>query len=59
MTQPVTPDELWKTVLGEMEVSLSRAHFTTWFKNTLVIAYDQNIVTVSVPNGFVKEWLEN
>lgn len=42
-----------------MELSLSRAHFTTWFKNTSIISRDQNSVTVSVPNGFVKEWLEN
>ena len=56
---PVTLEELWKAVLGEMELSLSRAHFTTWFKNTLIVARDQNSVTVSVPNGFVKEWLEN
>lgn len=55
----VTPEEIWKAVLGEMELSLSRAHFTTWFKNTTIIARDPNTVTVSVPNGFVKEWLEN
>lgn len=54
---PATPEELWKTVLGEMEVSLSRAQFTTWFKNTSIVSRDQNSVTVSVPNGFVKEWL--
>ncbi len=55
----VTPEEIWKAVLGEMELLLSRAHFTTWFKNTNIITRDQNSVTVSVPNGFVKEWLEN
>lgn len=56
---PATPEEIWKAVLGEMELSLSRAHFTTWFKNTSIVSRDQNAVTVSVPNGFVKEWLEN
>jgi chromosomal replication initiator protein len=55
----VTPEDIWKAVLGEMELSVSRAHFTTWFKNTAIISRDQNSVTVSVPNGFVKEWLEN
>ncbi len=59
MNIAVTNEELWKAVLGEMELSLSRANFTTWFKNTLVISRDQNSVLVSVPNGFVKEWLEN
>ena len=55
----VSKEEMWKTVLGEMELTLSRANFTTWFKNTLIVAQDRNTVTVSVPNGFVKEWLEN
>ncbi len=55
----VTPEDIWKAVLGEMELSLSRAHFTTWFKNTLIVSRDHNSVTVSVPNGFVKEWLQN
>ncbi len=55
----MTNEELWKAVLGELEVSLSRANFTTWFKNTLVLSRDPNTLMVSVPNGFVREWLEN
>lgn len=54
----VPHEDIWKAVLGEMELSVSRAHFSTWFKNTTVVARDQNSMTVSVPNGFVKEWLE-
>ena len=55
----MTNEELWKAVLGEMELSLSRANFTTWFKNTCVLSKDKNAIVVSVPNGFIKEWLEN
>ena len=55
----MTNEELWKAVLGEMELSISRANFITWFKNTSVLSKDQNAVVVSVPNGFIKEWLEN
>lgn len=55
----MTNEELWKAVLGEMELALSRANFTTWFKNTSIISRDKNCVLVSVPNGFIKEWLEN
>lgn len=55
----MTNEELWKAVLGEMELSLSRANFTTWFKNTSVFSKDKSVVVVSVPNGFIKEWLEN
>jgi len=52
-------EELWKAVLGEMELSLSRANFTTWFKNTFIVAKEKQSLVVSAPNGFIKEWLEN
>ncbi len=55
----MTNEELWKAVLTEMELSLSRANFTTWFKGTSLLANNNGAVLVSVPNGFVKEWLEN
>jgi chromosomal replication initiator protein len=55
----MTNEELWKAVLGEMELSLTRANFTTWFNNTTIVNRDKNAIVVSVPNGFIKEWLEN
>lgn len=55
----MTNEELWKAVLGEMELSLTRATFITWFKNTTIVARDNSSIIVSVPNGFIKEWLEN
>lgn len=55
----MTNEELWKAVLGEMELSLTRANFTTWFKNTQVVAKDRHLISISVPNGFIREWLES
>lgn len=55
----MTNEELWKAVLGEMELSLNRATFTTWFKNTAIVSRDKYQIIVNVPNGFIKEWLEN
>ncbi len=55
----MTNEELWKVVLTEMELSLSKANFTTWFKGTSLINNVSGSVLISVPNGFVKEWLEN
>ncbi len=50
--------ELWQAVLGELELSLSKANFTTWFKNTFISSLDGERVTISVPNTFTKAWLE-
>ncbi|MFZ2187263.1 MAG: chromosomal replication initiator protein DnaA [Candidatus Moraniibacteriota bacterium] len=55
----MTNEELWGAVLGQMELSISRANFITWFKNTSVISHQDGVVTIGVPNGFAKEWLEN
>lgn len=55
----MTNEQLWQAVMGELELSISKASFTTWFKNTSIISIVQEEVTVGVPNGFAKEWLEN
>ncbi len=51
--------DLWKSVLGSIELSISKANFSTWFKNTKILSIENNHVVVGVPNGFAKEWLEN
>ncbi|XLQ20640.1 MAG: chromosomal replication initiator protein DnaA [Candidatus Moraniibacteriota bacterium] len=51
--------ELWRSVLGNIELSISKANFSTWFKNTAILSIENNHVVVGVPNGFAKEWLEN
>ncbi|OGM01178.1 hypothetical protein A2480_04310 [Candidatus Uhrbacteria bacterium RIFOXYC2_FULL_47_19] len=50
--------ELWQAVLGELELSLSKANFTTWFKNTFISSIEDEKVVISVPNTFTKAWLE-
>jgi len=50
--------QIWAAVLGELELSLSKANFTTWFKNTSVLDYDTKKVTIAVPNTFTKDWLK-
>jgi chromosomal replication initiator protein len=52
-------DQLWQAVLGEIELNLSKANFTTWFKNTFISAVENNIIVIGVPNTFTKAWLEN
>lgn len=52
-------EELWQAALGEIELSLSRANFITWFKNTGVLERKGSAAVIGVPNGFSKEWLAN
>lgn len=55
----MTNEELWQAVLAEIELSISKANFITWFKNTSILSYEDGRVSIGVPNGFAKEWLEN
>ena len=54
----MTNDQVWKAVLGEIELSLSRVNFVTWFKDTFISQFENNRVIVCVPSAFVKKWLE-
>ena len=45
--------------MGEIELSISKANFITWFKNTSILSNNDGRVIIGVPNGFAKEWLEN
>jgi len=51
--------ELWLSTLGELELLISKANFTTWFKNTDIAKIEQTTATIVVPNAFTKAWLEN
>jgi chromosomal replication initiator protein len=52
--------QLWNAALAEIEVSISKAQFGTWFKRTGIISIEKNgVVFIRVANGFAKEWLEN
>ena len=50
-------EKLWKDALFEIEPNVSKANFSTWFKNTYISKYEDGVVTINVPNDFVKEWL--
>lgn len=51
-------DHLWQAVLGEIELSVSRASYVTWFKNTQLIRHKDDILVIGVPNVFIKQQLE-
>ncbi len=52
------PANLWQAVLGEIELSVSRGNFMTWFKQTQLLRYDNESVTIGVSNVFIKQQLE-
>lgn len=55
----MTNQQLWQAILGNLELTLSKANFTTWFKNTSIIEKSDYGIVVGAPNAFTKEWLQN
>lgn len=51
--------ELWDKCLTEIELNISKANFSTWFKNTSIIKEESGVIHLGVPNEFVKDWLYN
>lgn len=54
----VNHDQIWQSALGEIELGLSKANFTTWFKHTFLSSLENEKAVVCVPNNFTKAWLE-
>lgn len=54
----MTNYEIWQAVLAEFELKISKANFTTWFRNTGISEYKEGQALICVPNTFTKSWLE-
>lgn len=55
----MTPHELWRAVLGELELSISQANFKTWFGHTQLHSFENGCITILVPNAVAKTYIEN
>ncbi|MFA5004377.1 MAG: chromosomal replication initiator protein DnaA [Candidatus Saccharimonadales bacterium] len=51
-------ERLWQAVLGEIEITISRGNFLTWFKNTVLLKSQPDNIVIGVPNVFIKQQLE-
>ena len=57
MKEPTTR-EVWRAVLGELQLQLPRPTFETWLKQTEGISCDGSSFVVEVPTPFAVAWLE-
>jgi chromosomal replication initiator protein len=56
--QIMQSDNVWQAVLGEIELTISRASYITWFKNTRLLKHLEDRLIIGVPNVFIKQQLE-
>jgi chromosomal replication initiator protein len=53
-----TAQDIWETALGELQLQVSKANYRTWLEKTKGLRYQDNILTLGVPNTFVAEYLD-
>ncbi|HXK37772.1 MAG TPA: chromosomal replication initiator protein DnaA [Candidatus Paceibacterota bacterium] len=51
--------ELWTRALVDIELEVSPANFTTWFKNTKITRIEQGTAFIGTTNEFARDWLAN
>lgn len=54
----MTNEELWQTVLSELELQISRPNFLTWLKNSRLVEKTEGTSLIALPNNFAREWVE-
>lgn len=54
-----SPQTLWETALGQLELQVTRPNFETWLRNTVGLRLDNNELVVGVPTDFALEWLRS
>jgi chromosomal replication initiator protein len=52
-------EQAWQSVLGQLQLEMSRASFDTWVRDTRPVKFDQGLLTVSVRNAYARDWLES
>lgn len=52
-----TTKELWENALVELELTISKPNFNTWFKDTHIVRVEEGSVYLGVPSQFARDWL--
>lgn len=53
-----SPQLLWETALGSLQIQVSPANYITWLKNTIGLSFESGLFVVGVPHAFGAEWLQ-
>ena len=49
---------LWENVLEQLAARMNPSSFTTWFSPTKQLSFEQNVLTVGVPDHYSANWLD-
>ncbi len=49
--------EFWINILRRLQPTIKKAHFLTWFQNTIVNSIKDDTLTITVPTVYARKWL--
>ena len=50
--------QIWEQVLEQMKQKISKPSFETWLKSTEAIDFNDDILTITTPNEFARDWVD-
>lgn len=53
------PHAVWQMLLSELSLQMPSATYSTWVRDTWVIAYEDGEFMIGLPNAYARDWLEN
>jgi chromosomal replication initiator protein len=57
MSNVIDHKKLWDGVLTDIELTVSKGIFSTWFRDTYISKIDDGTAYISVPNAFARDWM--
>lgn len=59
-TRTATPEQqIWDRVVEYLKGDMPRASFDSWVRDTKVIRYDRNTLTIGARNDYARDWLDD
>ena len=52
-----SPQAVWETALGQLELQVTRSNYDTWLRGTVGLRFDDGIFVVGAASDFATEWL--
>jgi len=49
----------WRHVLDQLQMEMPRASFETWVRDSKVVRFDGNALSIGVHNTYARDWLES
>jgi chromosomal replication initiator protein len=52
-------ENVWQTVLGQLQMEMPKPTFDTWVKDTVLVTHEDGTFVIGAPNAYARDWLEN